>query len=82
MTVSLLISGYEQSQIERAIGGSTWMAYFAAQGDAWFIQGMTWRMIFGWTTFAGYLILVWDLLTIGKGETRPMRVLDGEAKTA
>lgn len=71
MTVSLLIAGYEQSQIERAIGGSSWMAYFAAQGHAWFMQGMFWRQIFGWAFAAGYVLLVWDLLTIGARENRP-----------
>ncbi|MFC1568028.1 cbb3-type cytochrome c oxidase subunit I [Pseudomonadota bacterium] len=70
MTVALLISGYEQSFIERAIEGSTWSGYFAAQTHPWFIQGMNWRMIFGLVTSAGIVLLVWDLLTIGKGETR------------
>jgi len=67
MTVALLISGYEQSFIERAVGGSTWMGYFAAQIHPWFVQGMEWRMVFGLVTSAGIVLLVWDLLTIGKG---------------
>ncbi len=66
MTVALLISGYEQSFIERAVGGSTWMGYFAAQIHPWFTQGMEWRMVFGLVTTAGIVLLVWDLLTIGK----------------
>jgi nitric oxide reductase subunit B len=70
MTVSLLISGYVQSQLERAIGGSTWAGYFSAQGHPWFIQGMVWREVFGVVFFFGFVILVWDLLTIGKKETR------------
>lgn len=70
MTVALLVSGYEQSFIERAIEGSTWSGYFAAQMHPWFVQGMNWRMIFGLVTTAGIVLLVWDLLTIGKGETR------------
>ena len=70
MTIALLIAGYEQSFIERAIEGSTWSGYFAAQTHPWFIQGMNWRMIFGLVTTAGIVLLVWDLLTIGKGETR------------
>ena len=69
MTVALLISGYEQSFIERAVGGSTWMGYFAAQIHPWFVQGMEWRMVFGLVTTAGIVLLVWDLLTIGKGQT-------------
>lgn len=71
MTVALLISGYEQSQIERAIGGSGWMAYFTAQSHPWFMQGMFWRQVFGWAFAAGYVLLVWDLLTIGAREKRP-----------
>jgi nitric oxide reductase subunit B len=71
MTVALLIAGYERSRIERAVGGSTWAAYFAAQSQPWFIQAMNWRQISGWAFCAGYLLLVWDLLTIGKRETRP-----------
>jgi nitric oxide reductase subunit B len=66
MTVALLISGYEQSFIERAVGGSTWYGYFAAQIHPWFVQGMEWRMVFGLVTAAGIVLLVWDLLTIGK----------------
>jgi len=31
MTVALLIAGYEQSFIERAVEGSTWGGYFSAQ---------------------------------------------------
>jgi nitric oxide reductase subunit B len=75
MTVALLIAGYEQSFIERAIGGSTWGAFFAGQNDAWFVQGMQWRMIFGWVTAAGLVLLLWDLATIGSAETRPAKVL-------
>jgi len=71
MTMALLISGYEQSQIERAIGGSDWVAYFTAQSHPWFVQGIQWRQIGGWIFAAGFVLLVWDLLTIGKRETRP-----------
>jgi nitric oxide reductase subunit B len=74
MTMAMLIAGYEQSQIERAVEGSTWMGYFAAQGHPWFVQAMKWRQISGWFFSLGYLLLVWDLLTIGKGETRPAAV--------
>jgi nitric oxide reductase subunit B len=71
MTMALLIAGYEQSQIERAIEGSSWAGYFAAQGHPWFVQAMKWRMLSGWAFTLGYVLLVWDLLTIGKRETRP-----------
>jgi nitric oxide reductase subunit B len=70
MTAALLIAGYEQSFIERAVGGSTWSAYFAAQTHPWFVQGMVWRNIFGFVTAIGLGILVWDLLTLGRGEQR------------
>ncbi len=72
MTVSMLVSGYVQSQIERAIEGSTWMGYFAAQIHPWFVQGMWWREVFGVMFLVGFVLLVWDLLTIGKGESRAM----------
>lgn len=70
MTVALLISGYEQSQIERAIEGSSWIGYFAAQSHPWFVQGVWWRETFGLMFAAGYALLVWDLLTIGRKEAR------------
>ena len=80
MTVALLIAGYEQSFVERAIGGSTWAAYFEAQSAPWFVQAMNWRMVFGWVMAAGMLLLFGDFLTIGKRETRPMKaVRDPEA---
>jgi len=71
MTVALLISGYVQSFVERAQEGSTWAGYFAAQTHVWFKQGMFWRQIFGWVTSVGMVLLIWDLLTIGKAEKRP-----------
>lgn len=70
MTIALLIAGYEQSFIERAVEGSTWYGYFAAQTHPWFQQGIHWRLVFGAVTAAGLALLVWDLLTIGSGETR------------
>ncbi|WP_455208648.1 cbb3-type cytochrome c oxidase subunit I [Kaarinaea lacus] len=78
MTITLLIAGYEQSFIERAIGGSTWQAYFAGQMHPWFIQAMQWRMLFGVITVVGVLLLVWDLLTIGRKETRTAAVVPSE----
>jgi nitric oxide reductase subunit B len=72
MTIALLIAGYEQSFVERAMGGSTWAAYFEAQRAAWFMQAMFWRQVFGWVTAAGIILLFWDLVTIGSKETRRM----------
>jgi nitric oxide reductase subunit B len=37
---------------------------------------MIWRLIFGLLTIAGAGLLAWDLLTIGKGESRPARVIE------
>jgi hypothetical protein len=71
MTVALLIAGYEQSFIERAVEGSTWSGYFSAQNHPWFQQAMHWRLLFGLITIAGLVLLIWDLVTIGKGESRP-----------
>ncbi len=72
MTVSMLISGYVQSQVERAIEGSSWMGYFAAQAHPWFVQGMQWRELFGVIFALGFVLLVWDLLTLGRNESRRM----------
>ncbi|OGA25453.1 MAG: nitric-oxide reductase [Betaproteobacteria bacterium RIFCSPLOWO2_02_FULL_67_19] len=76
MTVALLISGYVQSQLERAIGGSSWSAYFEAQAHPWFQQGIWWRQIFGVLMLIGFVFLVWDLLTAGKRETRAIQSLE------
>ncbi|MDT8375629.1 MAG: cbb3-type cytochrome c oxidase subunit I [Mariprofundaceae bacterium] len=70
MTIALMISGFEQAFIERAVEGSTWAGYFTAQNHPWFQQGMIWRFIFGVVTACGLTLLVWDLLTIGRRETR------------
>ena len=43
---------------------------------------MKWRQISGWGFTLGYILLVWDLLTIGKRETRPAQELHAEAATA
>jgi len=70
MSVALLIAGYVESFVERAREGSTWAAYFAAQTHPWFVQALVWRQVFGVVTAAGVVLLVWDLATIGRGETR------------
>jgi len=70
MSVVLLIAGYVQSFVERAQLGSSWYGYFTAQMHPWFVQAMFWRQVFGWVTALGLLLLVWDLLAIGRRETR------------
>ena len=79
MTMALLIAGYEQSFIERALEGSTWSGYFQAQQAPWFVQGMYWRMIFGWVTAAGIVLLFWDMLTIGTKEKRAIKDVSSHA---
>ncbi|HYP67509.1 MAG TPA: cbb3-type cytochrome c oxidase subunit I [Thiobacillaceae bacterium] len=74
MTMGMLIAGYEQSQIERAIEGSTWSGYFLAQAHPWFQQSMWWREVFGCMFTAGFVLLAWDLLSIGGREKRPALV--------
>lgn len=78
MTVALLIAGYEQSFIERATEGSTWAGYFSAQNHPAFQNAMLWRLSFGLMTAAGLGLLVWDLLTIGKNESRQAQVVVAE----
>jgi nitric oxide reductase subunit B len=70
MSVALLIAGYEQSFVERAMGGSTWAAFFAAQTHPWFVAAMEWRNVFGYITALGVALLFWDFLTIGREEQR------------
>ena len=78
MTIALLIAGYEQSFIERAVEGSSWSGYFAAQVHPWFKEAMVWRLVFGLVTALGFILLVWDLMTIGKGETRTATLIAQE----
>jgi nitric oxide reductase subunit B len=39
---------------------------------------MKWRQIGGWIFAAGFVLLVWDLLTIGRKETRPAQSITSE----
>lgn len=66
MVVALLIAGYMQSYLERGITGSSWGGYLLAQGHPTFFQAMAWRELFGVMMFAGLVLLIWDLLTIGR----------------
>jgi len=42
------------------------------------VQGMHWRLAFGTMFAAGYALLVWDMLTIGKRETRAIQSHGGD----
>jgi len=67
MGVALTIAGYEQVLVERAELGATWNAFFTAQNLPWYVQAQAWRAVMGVVTFVGFIYLVIDLLTIGKG---------------
>jgi nitric oxide reductase subunit B len=66
MVGALLISGFAQAFIERAQGGSTLEAFIAGQENFWFLDGMYARFAFGLVFAAGYAVLAYDLLTIGR----------------
>jgi len=66
MVGALLVAGFAQAFVERAIGGSTHEAYLMGQANPWFVESMITRFIFGIMFAAGYVALVWDFLTIGK----------------
>ncbi len=72
MAGGLLVAGIDQAFFERAIGGSTWDAFLAMQGRPWFREGMWARVAFGLLFACGYVVLVYDLVAIGK--TREARV--------
>jgi nitric oxide reductase subunit B len=65
MTGALLVSGFVQAFVERAIGGSTLNA-FISQENAWFVDGMVARFLLAIVFTAGYVALVWDVLTLGR----------------
>lgn len=62
----LLVAGFAQAFVERALGGSTLQAFIAGQESGWFVDGMYGRFIFGLVFAAGYVALVYDMLTAGR----------------
>ncbi len=78
MAGALLVSGFAQAFIERATGGSTLQAFIAGQESGWFMDGMYARFAFGLLFAAGYAVLVYDLVTIGRRV--PMRVAEAAAQ--
>jgi nitric oxide reductase subunit B len=66
MVGALLVSGIAQAFYERAMGGSTLQAFIQGQSNVWFVQGIVMRVMFGLVFAAGYVVLMYDLLTIGK----------------
>ena len=67
MVGGLLVAGITQAFYERAQGGSTLQAFVVASENQWFQSGMYARLIFGLLFAVGYVILVYDLLAIGRG---------------
>jgi nitric oxide reductase subunit B len=82
MTIALLIAGYQQAFVERASGGGSWGAFFAAQTHPWFVQAMVWRLAFGGVTALGLLLLLWDFVCIGRGETRVAQAVERRGQEA
>ena len=66
MVGALLVSGFTQAFVERAIGGSTLEAFIAGQENPWFMEGMVVRFLLGIVFAVGYIVLVWDLLALGR----------------
>ena len=71
MVGALLVSGMAQAFFERAMGGSTLDAFMYAQANPWFVQGMIARLGFGAIFAAGYVILIYDLVMMGRRKPAP-----------
>jgi len=63
---ALLVSGFVQAFVERAIGGSTLEAFISGQENAWFVDGMVGRFLLAIVFTAGFVVLVWDVVTLGR----------------
>lgn len=77
MVGGLLVAGITQAFIERAQGGSTLQAFVVASENVWFTNAMLFRLAFGLIFALGYVILVYDVLTIGKRATVPAKAKAG-----
>jgi nitric oxide reductase subunit B len=66
MVGGLLVAGMAQAFYGRAIGGSTLSAFLSLQHQPWYTEGLWTRMIFGMVFTGGYVLLIYDLLNIGK----------------
>jgi len=82
MTVALTIAGYEQVLVERADLGGGWDAFFIAQNLPWYVQAQAWRLVMGLVTFAGFVYLAWDLLTIGEAKETEESATETNAQAA
>ncbi|MBS0577778.1 MAG: cbb3-type cytochrome c oxidase subunit I [Proteobacteria bacterium] len=79
MVGGLLVAGITQAIYERAQGGSTLQAFVVASENQWFQSGMYARVIFGLLFAIGYLVLVYDLLVIGKRAAVAQRTQEASA---
>ncbi|WP_457632668.1 cbb3-type cytochrome c oxidase subunit I [Oceanithermus desulfurans] len=69
IVASFTISGFAQTMIERAELGSTWNAFIKSYTHPWYTNTHWWRFWMGMLFLLGYVLLVWDLLTIGRRRT-------------
>lgn len=69
IVASFTISGFAQTMIERAELGSTWNAFIKSYTHPWYTNTHWWRFWMGTLFLLGYVLLVWDLLTIGRKRT-------------
>ncbi|WP_457628957.1 cbb3-type cytochrome c oxidase subunit I [Oceanithermus sp.] len=74
VVASFTISGFAQTMIERAELGSTWNAFIRAYTHPWYANTHWWRFWMGMLFLTAYLILVWDLVTIGR---KPAAAVEG-----
>ncbi|WP_200763979.1 cbb3-type cytochrome c oxidase subunit I [Nitrosophilus alvini] len=82
MTVSLTLSAYVQTMVERGQFGATWEGYFISQAQVWFVQGLGWRLAAGLAVFVGFVLLVYDLITIAKKQKAVAAEAEAEAVPA
>jgi len=66
MVGALLVAGFAQTFFERAVGGATWQDYITTQMHPWVRIPFLWRFGFGILFFLSYLVLIYDILTIGR----------------
>jgi len=72
MTIALLIAGYEQSFIERAVEGSTWAVILRAKSPVISkCDGLA--FVFWWHDLCRIYFVSLDLLTIGKAKQEKRR---------
>lgn len=66
MVGAMLVAGMAQAFFGRAMGGSTLNAFMQVQSNPWFMQGMIARLGFGLIFAGGFIILLYDLIVLGR----------------